>query len=82
MVSAILAWVAVLGPISRAASSSTARSILILSFMPHIYRLDVTTLSQNRVPRLTLVNARTGVDRAQPSLYPASEEVVVALMLN
>lgn len=58
MVCAILTCVAVLGVIPRAASSSTARSILILSSLPHVYRLGVTFLSQSRVPELTLVHAQ------------------------
>jgi hypothetical protein len=43
--------------ISRAASSRTARIIHILSSMLRVYRPHVTSLSQNRVPKLILVHA-------------------------
>lgn len=67
MVCAILACVAALGLISRAASSSTARSILILSSMPDVYRLDVTSLSQSRSSRIdscpyTILGSRQSAD--------------------
>jgi hypothetical protein len=54
------------GLISRAAASRTARIILILSSMPGVYRQHVTALSQNRVPGLILVHAWQMAVTAQP----------------